>query len=121
MSFLRRGGANAASTVVPPSPDAGDRLPIRQYDRLKPDRVTEQLHRLSQSELACIEDYERSHRARHEVLDKLRCLRGTQPLRDYDTLDATQIAAALTPTGAGTALTCSKTGACARSTRRRRP
>jgi hypothetical protein len=89
MSFLRRHSGNVARR------DADDQLPIRDYDRLDPNRVTEQ-HRLSQSELACIEDYERSHRARQEVLDKLRYLRGSEPLRDYDALDATQIAAALT-------------------------
>jgi hypothetical protein len=45
--------------------------------------------------LARIEEHERSHKRRQQVLDKLRYLRGREPLQDYDALDATQIAAAL--------------------------
>ena len=57
--------------------------------------MTEDLHRHSQTELAGIEAYERSHQDRPEVLDKLRYLRGSEPLPEYDALDAKEICAAL--------------------------
>lgn len=77
------------------SPTGEDQLPISRYDRLKPVQIAMQLHHLSQAELETIEDYERSHGDRREVLDKLRYLRGDQPLPDYDGLDAKQVATAL--------------------------
>ena len=45
----------------------------------------------SQVELAAIETYERSHRNRPEVLDKLRYMRGSEPLPGYDALSPEQI------------------------------
>jgi hypothetical protein len=72
-----------------------DGLPIAGYDRLRADRVTDRLPRLSQAELARIEVYERAHQDRPEVLDKLRYLRGSEPLPGYDALDAGQVSAAL--------------------------
>jgi hypothetical protein len=91
----RRSDRDAAHTGSEP-PSAGDEgEPIAGYDRLKADRVTEDLHRHSQTELASIEDYERSHKDRPEVLDKLRYLRGNEPLPEYDALDAKEICAAL--------------------------
>jgi hypothetical protein len=71
-----------------------DGLLLARYDRLNPSRVTEQLHQLSQAELASIEDYERSHDDRREVLERLRTLRAREPLTEYDALepDGTSIA-----------------------------
>jgi hypothetical protein len=95
LAFLRRRERRAAPTG-PETPSAGeDRQPIAGYDRLKANRVTEDLHRHSQTELASIEAYERSHQDRPEVLDKLRYLRGSEPLPEYDALDVTEIFAAL--------------------------
>ena len=68
---------------------------LARYDRLKPSRVTEQLHQLSQAELASMEDYERSHEDRREVLDRLRCLRDREPFPDYDALDPAESSTAL--------------------------
>ncbi len=70
-------------------------LMLARYDRLKPSRVTEQLLQLSQAELASMEDYERSHEDRREVLDKLRWLRGREPLPEYDALDPAESSTAL--------------------------
>ena len=65
------------------------------YDRLRTQRIVADLPRRSQTELAAIEDYERAHDARPEVLNKLRYLRGSEPLPGYDTLSAEEISAAL--------------------------
>jgi hypothetical protein len=75
--------------------DGEARPPVPGYDRLKTRRVIADLPRRSQTELAAIEDYERAHDARPEVLNKLRYLRGSEPLPGYDTLSAEEISAAL--------------------------
>jgi hypothetical protein len=86
----------AESEGDPGSPAMGeDQLPIAGYDRLRADRVTDQLPRLSQTDLSRVEVYERSHQDRPEVLDKLRYLRGNEPLPGYDALDAGEVTAAL--------------------------
>ena len=70
-------------------------LPISDYDRLAPKRVTEQLSQLSQVELAAVEAYERAHGGRRAVLDKLRYMRGSEPLPAYDTLSPEEVTGAL--------------------------
>src|SRR5215211_179715 len=70
---------------------AGD-LP---YDGLKEKEIAGELSRLSQVELATVEGYERAHEARPVVLDKLRYMRGSEPLPGYDALTTEQIAEAL--------------------------
>jgi hypothetical protein len=70
-------------------------LPLAGYDRLKDKQITDQLSELSQVELATVESYERSHEDRPPVLDKLRYMRGSEPLPGYDALDPDQIAEAL--------------------------
>jgi predicted ArsR family transcriptional regulator len=70
-------------------------LPISGYDRLDNKQVTEQLSRLSQVELATVETYERAHAGRPAVLDKLRYMRGSEPVPGYDALSPEQIATAL--------------------------
>jgi hypothetical protein len=72
-----------------------DELPISGYDGLKDKQIADELSQLSQAELATIETYERAHGGRSVVLDKLRYLRGSEPLRDYDALTSEQIAKAL--------------------------
>lgn len=69
--------------------------PIEGYDRLDARQVVGQLAQRSQSELATIETHERSHRDRPKVLNKLRYLRGREPLPDYDALESEQISTAL--------------------------
>jgi hypothetical protein len=77
-------------------------LPIPGYDRLDDKQVTEQLSQLSQVELAAVETYERAHAGRPAVLDKLRYMRGSEPLPDYDTLSPEEIATALSGADAET-------------------
>ena len=81
-----------------PAPvDTGDpgHVPLPGYDQLDPRSICERLHWLSQIDLAAVETYERSRANRREVLDKLRYLRGSEPLPGYDALSVEQITRAL--------------------------
>jgi hypothetical protein len=71
------------------------RLPIARYDQLDPKQLIPRLGQLSQLELAAVEDHERSHRERAVVLNRLRWLRGREPLPGYDTLHSDEIVSAL--------------------------
>jgi hypothetical protein len=82
------------STKTAVSPDE-DALPISGYDQLGDKQVSEQLSQLSQVELATIEAYERAHGNRPAVLDKLRYMKGAEPIPGYDALTKDQIAEAL--------------------------
>jgi hypothetical protein len=86
---LKRSATNVAGAT-------GDtESPIAGYDRLDARHAVAQLAQHSQSELATIETHERSHKDRPQVLNKLRYLRGREPLPAYDTLDPEQISTAL--------------------------
>ena len=79
------------------TPDSSDepQLPIPGYNRLKEKEIADQLSELSQVDLAAVEAYERAHENRPVVLDKLRYMRGSEPLPGYDALAPEQIATAL--------------------------
>ena len=70
-------------------------LPIRNYNDLSAYEIAEQLPRLSQTELAIIEGYERTHAGRTTVLNKIAELRGDEPCPGYDTMSAEEIRARL--------------------------
>ncbi len=95
LDSLRRRDPPAASGGTPPRLTGDGEFPISGYDRLKPVQIAEQLHNLTQADLETVEDYERAHGDRQEVLDKLRYLRGDEPFPDYDSLNAEQILTAL--------------------------
>jgi hypothetical protein len=76
------------------SADAAE-LPIPGYDDLDDKEVGARLPELSQVELAAVETYERSHKDRPEVLDKLRYMHTSEPLPGYDSLSPEQISEAL--------------------------
>jgi hypothetical protein len=66
-------------------------LAIRRYNDVSERKLIRQLYQLSQEELAAVERYERAHRARPAVLDKLRHVRQggadagvVEALRDYE-------------------------------------
>ena len=73
------------------SPDAAE-APFPGYDKLDYRELSAQLPELSQVELAAVESYERSHKERKKVLDKLRYMRSNEPLPGYDALSPEQIA-----------------------------
>jgi hypothetical protein len=77
-------------------------LPLPGYDRIKGKDLIAELSKHSQAELAAIETYERSHKERLAVFDKLRYLRGPEPLQDYDALSVEQILAGLEGADMGT-------------------
>jgi hypothetical protein len=83
------------------SPDAAE-APFPGYDKLDDTEVGARLDGLSQVELAAVESYERAHRDRPEVLDKLRYMRTSEPLPGYDALGPEQIADALASADAET-------------------
>ena len=78
------------------------RLPIARYDQLDGKQVFPQLSQLSQVELAAVDAHERSHRERPVVLNRLRWLRGNEPLPGYDALDSAEIVRALADADAAT-------------------
>jgi hypothetical protein len=86
------------STREPPADGEGQgdsavkaRLPFAGYDRLDVRHVVDGLREHSQNELEAVELYERSHQNREPVLDKLRFMRGSEPLPGYDSLDVDEI------------------------------
>src|SRR5215211_1802162 len=89
-----RGDAGDPGSAEASSQDTHQR-PISGYDRLDDKQVGARLHEVSQVELAAVETYERSHKNRPEVLDKLRYMRTSEPLPGYDALSPEQIAQAL--------------------------
>jgi hypothetical protein len=80
--------------------DASEPLP--GYDRISVKHLIPVLSKHSQEELTAIDTYERSHKKRSPVFDKLRYLRGKEPLQDYDTLGVKEILTGLE--GADTAM-----------------
>lgn len=69
--------------------------PFPGYDRIDERELVSQLFRHSQVELEAIEAYERSHRNRTRVLNKLHYLRQREPIPGYDAMSAEEAAAAL--------------------------
>lgn len=66
-------------------------LAIANYDELSEGKIIAQLHQLSEEELAAVEAYERSHRGRPGVLEKLHYVRlggsdatTVKALRDFE-------------------------------------
>ena len=101
-----RNRSSREEAADPGSPEAGSadehQLPIPGYDRLDHKEIGAQLSQLSQVELAAVETYERSHKDRQEVRQKLHYMRGSEPLPGYDALSPDEIAEALAGADAAT-------------------
>jgi hypothetical protein len=69
--------------------------PFAGYDHLATRKVVGALSDHSQVELEAVEAYERAHKNREPVLDKLRYMRGSEPLPGYDALSVDEIIKAL--------------------------
>jgi hypothetical protein len=91
----RRSRGSEPDTPAAAGSPGEQRLPISGYGQLKDKQVSDQLSQLSQVELAAVETYERAHGSRPVVLDKLRYMRSSEPVPDYDALTPEQIAEAL--------------------------
>ena len=83
------------SDETAPDQSEGDSPPFAGYDRLKPREVKKDFSSRSQDELEEIENYERANKKRPAILDKLRFMRGRQPLPGYDQLAVAEITAQL--------------------------
>lgn len=69
--------------------------PFAGYDRMDELELVGELFRHSQLELEAIEAYERSHRSRTRVLNKLHYLRQSEPIAGYDAMSSEEVAAVL--------------------------
>jgi hypothetical protein len=87
----RFSGGDAQVDVAETSRSDDSQLPIPGYDRISNKNLIAELSKHTQAELAAIETYERSHKKRPPVFDKLRYLRGQEPLQDYDALSVKEI------------------------------
>jgi hypothetical protein len=83
-------------------PADDEALPIDSYDELDDHQLIARLSDLSQLELTAVEAHESSHGARPKVLNRLRWLRGTEPLPGYDALDSGEIVRGLVDADAAT-------------------
>ena len=95
LSAIRDRLSTRSSTSSSAAAADDDGAPFAGYDRLDRREVMDQLSDHSQVELDAVETYERSHKSRGPVLDKLRYMRGSEPLPGYDALSAKEIMAAL--------------------------
>jgi hypothetical protein len=93
--FILGRKVDAAETTRTDDSQDDSQLPIPDYDRIKDKDLIGELSKHSQTELAAIESYERSHKKRPPVFNKLRYLRGQEPLQDYDALSVKEILAGL--------------------------
>lgn len=92
-SSMNARGPDAGSTE-PSSTDADQPL-TAHYEGLNERDAVAELGGLNQIELTVIDTFERSHRDREPVLNKLRYLRQPEPLPGYDALEQGEIAEAL--------------------------
>lgn len=97
LDALRYGfsGDDAEPGVAKSDRSGDDSQPLPDYDRTSVKHLIPVLSKHSQAELTAIETYERSHKQRLPVIDKLRYLRGKEPLEGYDALDVREILAGL--------------------------
>jgi hypothetical protein len=86
---------NTRAGTAPAGTATEGQLPFEGYDGFDQRQVMNGLSDHSQVELEAVEGYERSHKDREPVLDKLRYMRGREPLPGYDALDVEEILAAL--------------------------
>ena len=96
LDALRKGRSHPDAPGEEASSPDGSEPPFRGYDKLDYRELSARLPELSQVELAAVESYERSHKERKKVLDKLRYMRSDEPLPGYDELSPEQIAEELT-------------------------
>jgi hypothetical protein len=90
-SAVPAGAADVGEQGAPSAEGAG--LPFAGYDGLGERQLRQGLSDHTQSELEAVDNYERSHKSREAVFTKLRYLRGSEPLPDYDALGAAELAA----------------------------
>jgi len=80
------GAAQVEGTARGAVAGEGD-LPVAGYDDLSAGQVTSKLTELTQVELETMNAYERRHRNRSTVLERIQTLRGDEPFAGYDDLN----------------------------------
>ncbi|MGI8413841.1 MAG: DUF892 family protein [Solirubrobacteraceae bacterium] len=70
-------------------------LPIDRYAQLRVGEIDDRLPRLSQIELAGIDAFERTHKNRSTVLNRIAALQGDEPWPGYDELTVEEIQAVM--------------------------
>ena len=100
--FSTRDSSGDQSDAAKGDPVAKAPVPFAGYERLNARQVMDGLSDHSQIELTAVEAYERSHQDRQPVLDKLRWMRGSEPLPGYDALSVEEIVSALTTADSAT-------------------
>ena len=81
--------ADTAPSSEPATVEGGP--PIAGYDGLDEKALIAHFRDLTQIELAEVEAYERGHRSRRVVLNKLRYMRSPEPVAGYDSLEPNDI------------------------------
>jgi hypothetical protein len=99
-SAVPAGAAESLGEADSSPADGGQ--PFAGYNHLNDRQVVDGLSGHTQIELEAVENYERSHKARQRVFDKLRYLRGREPLPGYDALGDEEILAAVEKADLGT-------------------
>jgi ferritin-like metal-binding protein YciE len=74
---------------------SGSELPISNYHTLTADEVVQRLAGLSQSDLAKIDSFERSHENRAPIISRIASLRGDEPWRRSEDAGVNEVGAAL--------------------------
>jgi hypothetical protein len=92
---FRNGSPRELADADAPALSAADADLTGRFERLNEHDAVTELGQLDQADLGAIETFERSHRERPAVLNKLRYLRQPEPLPGYDQLDPDAIAEAL--------------------------
>ena len=95
MRLFGRKESTEAPTDVAANGNGSADAPFAGYDKLNAKQVSERLRGLTQVQLEAVENYERSHKERPVVLNKLKYMRRAEPIEGYDTLESGQIAEAL--------------------------
>lgn len=91
----RFSGGDAKADGAESAEANGASMPIPGYDRFTDKDLIAELSKHSQVELTAVESYERSHKKRQPVFNKLRYLRGQEPLNGYDGLSFEAIVSGL--------------------------
>ena len=89
-TMFRNGNHDVAGergAVGAPTSDEAELPVVARYERLGESEAVAGLRQLEQVELTAIEAFERSHKARPAMLNKLRYLRQVEPFSGYDALD----------------------------------
>ena len=89
------GGRREVAEIDARTPSSDDADLIERFDRLNERDAVNELGQLDQAALLAVEAFERSHRHRPAVLNKLHYLRQPEPLPGYDRLEPDAIADAL--------------------------